>query len=260
METLWTNKKFIKVSVIFVVLLCIFTFMGICKENHNSFKDINNQNTIVFNGHGEVKAVPDIANVYFTIHKEAKTVKEAQAGVASIEKASLDFLKTKNILDKDIKTTNSSFNPKYENQALVPCTQFGCPPSNNVIVGYESSENITVKVRNTDDAGAIMQGLGTLGVEQLSGPDFAIDDTDALQIQAREKAILDAKTKAALLAKDLGIRLGKITSFSEGTNYPVPMMYAKADMAVAGVSSAPAIIPKGENTITSDVTITYEIR
>ncbi len=224
-------------------------------------------NTIAFSGHGEVTAVPDIANVYFTISKDAKTVKEAQTLVAQIEKKSLDFLKENNVLDKDIKTSNASFYPKYEYQydtkIIIPCTEYDCPsrPGKSVITGYTASESITVKVRNTDDVGKIMQGLGTLGVSNLSGPNFAIDNEDGLKAEARKKAIDDAKEKAKVLAKDLGVHLGKITSFSESGDYPMPM-YAKKMSAEDSVSSgsAPAEIPKGENTISSDVTITYEIK
>jgi len=261
METLWTNKNFIKVSTVFVVLLCLLAVSGVIgslRGTDGSAKDI--QNTISFTGHGEVKAVADIASFSLTIRQEAKTVKDADAKVAVIEKKVLEFLKTNSVEDKDIKAESVSFSPKYENKIAMPCTQYGCPPTSSVIVGYESYENITVKVRNTDNAGTIKQGLGSLGVENLYGPNFAIDDTDALQASARKLAIDEAKAKAEKLASDLGVRLGKVTSFSEGNNYPVPMMYAKADMAVAGTASAPAQLPKGENTITSDVTITYEIR
>ena len=58
-----------------------------------------------------------------------------------------------------------------------------------------------------------MQGLGTTGVSNLSGPDFSIDNPDALQVQARKLAIDDAKAKAQVLAKDLGVSLGKIERF-----------------------------------------------
>jgi uncharacterized protein YggE len=106
-----------------------------------------------------------------------------------------------------------------------------------------------------------MQGLGTLGVSDLNGPNFSIDNEDALKAQARKEAIDDAQTKAKALAKDLGVSLGRIANFSESGNYPTPMYYAKdARVSSAGLEAAPAQIPKGENTITSDVTITYEIR
>ena len=127
--------------------------------------------------------------------------------------------------------------------------------------GYTASESITVKVRNTDNVGDIMQALGVTGISNLSGPNFSIDNQDALVAQARKLAIDDAKAKAQALAKDLGVTLGKISSFNDsGNNYPV--MYAQNAMLSGAVApkAAPAVIPAGVNTITSDVTITYEIK
>jgi uncharacterized protein YggE len=261
--------------------IALIVFLAVVAANAlfegRGYRDENKTpNTIAFSGHGEVNAVPDIANIYFTISKDAGTVKDAQAGVAVIEKKALDLLKAKGVADKDIKTANASFNPKYEYRQAVcppipmgagtagitvnPSSPYYCPPSKQVITGYTASESITVKIRNTDTVGDIMQGLGTTGVSDLNGPNFAIDKEDTLKAQARKLAIDDAKAKAQSLAKDLGVRLEKITSFSENGNYPI--MYAQgAMMADKAVSApAPAVIPKGENTISSDVTITYEIR
>ncbi len=264
-------KNLYKALLVFLVILSLFFAVKLLAEFRlYGMMGSSEANTITLSGHGEVTAVPDIANVYFTIRKEAKTVKEAQAGVAVIEKKVLDFLKTKGIDKKDIKTENVSFYPKYEYQTsnqICPMTEDMsntryCPPGKQVLLGYTASESITVKIRNTDDAGAIMQGLGTTGVSDLSGPNFTIDNEDGLKAQARKKAIDDAREKAKVLAKDLGVRLGRIANFSEGGGYGGPIYYAKeAMMDGATVSSAaPAEIPKGENIISSDVTITYEIR
>ncbi|OGI62561.1 hypothetical protein A2818_02400 [Candidatus Nomurabacteria bacterium RIFCSPHIGHO2_01_FULL_40_12] len=261
-------KNLYRIILAFLVILSLFFGVKFLSELRSlEMMGSSEANVITLSGHGEVQAVPDIANVYFTISKDAKTVKEAQEAVAKIEKAALDFLKEKGVADKDIKTENASFYPKYEyrydTKIMMPCNEYGCPSrgGNNVIVGYTASESVTVKVRNTDDAGVIMQGLGTVGVSNLSGPNFAIDDEDALKAEARKKAIDDARAKAKVLAKDLGVKLGRISNFSESGNYPMPMYYGKATMfADSGEESAPAEIPKGENTISSDVTITYEIR
>ncbi|MES3032266.1 MAG: SIMPL domain-containing protein [Patescibacteria group bacterium] len=261
-----------KAGLAFLIILSVFVLAKTFFPRggmHGAKGDV--ANTITLSGHGEVTAVPDIANVYFTISKDAATVKDAQAGVAVIEKKALDFLKSKGVADKDIKTADASFYPKYEyNQAVCPMDSGGvtmgkaspyyCPSGRQVLTGYTASESITVKIRNTDDAGAIMQGLGSTGVSNLSGPNFAIDDEDALKAEARRKAIDDAREKAEILAKDLGVRLGKIASFQEGGGYGGPIYYAKDAMLESAASPAPAVIPKGENTISSDVTITYEIR
>lgn len=279
METLEQNKKILfQTLAVFAVILSIFFLVKIFGEIKavSLLGGSTEPATISFSGHGEVSAVPDIANVYFTISKDAKTAKEAQDGVAEMEKKALDFLEEKGIAEKDIKTTDASVYPKYEYQQSI-CPQpamersvdgavsspaYYCPPGKQVLTGYTASESITVKIRKVDDAGAVMQGLGLAGVSNLSGPNFAIDEEDELKAQARKLAIDEAKAKAEALAKDLGVRLVKIVSFSEsGNNYP--MMYA-ADAAMARSmqekAPAPAELPKGENTISSDVLITYEIR
>lgn len=260
-------KNLYRVVLVFGIVLSLFFAVKFFSEFRSYRMMGDKENTITLSGHGEVQAVPDIANVYFTIRKEAKTVKEAQDAVAVVEGKALSALKENKVEEKDIKTTNASFNPKYEYiydaKSLMPCNEFGCPPrpGKNTITGYEAYENINVKVRNTDDVGKIMQALGALGVTELSGPNFMIDNEDVLQAEARKKAIEDAKAKAKVLAKDLGVRLGRISSFNESGSYPVPMYYDKAMMSsTAGVETAPAQLPTGENTITSDVTITYEIR
>lgn len=258
--------------IVFLAVVVANSFLRF--DMHDRYAN-KTENIITISGHGEVSAVPDIANIYFTITKDAKTIKDAQTEVALIETKALALLEAKGIALKDIKTTNASFNPKYEYSQVVcppipmgagtagitvsPTSPYYCPPSKQVITGYTASENITVKIRNTNSVGDIMQGFGTTGVSDLSGPNFAIDNEDGLKAQARKIAIDEAQAKAKVLAKDLGIRLGKITSFNEGGDYPVPM-YDKAMMETSSVSSAPAVIPTGENLITSDVTITYEIR
>jgi len=279
METLEINKKrLFQAGLVLLAVLSIYYATKVYSEikKDSLLGENSTPATISFSGHGEVTAVPDIANIYFTISKDASTVKDAQAGVATIEKSALDLLKAKGVDAKDIQTANASFNPKYEYRQTAcpiapPISLNGvvssvistnyCNPGKQVLVGYTASESITVKVRNTDNVGSIMQALGTTGVSDLSGPNFSIDNPDALQVQAREKAIADAKTKAQALAKDLGVSLGKIESFNDNSSNPI-MYSAKAEVMSAGIApaSAPAVIPTGQSTITSDVTITYEIK
>jgi uncharacterized protein YggE len=265
-------KNLYRVALAFLVIVSLFFAVKVMSEFRNYKNADRGFNSITLSGHGEVLAVPDIANVTFTIHKEAKTVKEAQDAVALVEKSALDSLKTNKVDDKDIKTLSASFNPKYEyQQKLCPQTvssdgvmtspSYYCGGGKQVLTGYEAYESVSVKVRDVDTVGKIMQDLGGLGVTDLSGPNFAIDDEDALQAEARQKAIDDAKVKAKALAKDLGVSLGEIMSFSEDGAYPMPMYAGRDSMMFESVKvSAPAQLPKGENTITSDVSITYEIR
>jgi len=275
MDTLEKNKKIVlQVLAVLAIVLSIFFIVKIYGEikTIGMLGGSSEPATISFSGYGEVTAVPDIANISFIISKDAKTAKKAQEGVAEIEKNALDFLRGKDIADKDMKTTNASVYPKYEyQQAICPqisvesgadrvAPSYYCPGGKQVLIGYTASETITVKVRKVDDAGVVMQGLGDVGVSNLRGPNFAIDKEDELKAEARKLAIDEAKAKADILAKDLGVRLVKIVNFYESGN-DYPMMYAESAMMKSiDEAPAPAELPKGENTISSNVTVTYEIR
>ena len=216
--------------------------------------------TISFSGDSEVFAAPDIAIVSVTVREEGKDVKTAQDKATAKEKAVLEFLSEQGIEKKDIKTESYNSYPKYDYGT--PCYGMYCPERTPKIIGYEVSEYISVKVRDLDKAGTLVQGIGALGVAEFSGPTFSIENEDGLKAEARKMAIDETKAKAESLAEDLGVRLVRIVSFNEG-DYPGLMYnFAVAEKAMdSGAAAAPSPeLPMGENKITSNVTITYEIR
>jgi uncharacterized protein YggE len=252
------------------MILCIFfgiKAFSALKEMQFIGSGTTATNILQVSGTGDVSAVPDIAEISFTVSHDATTMATAQKTVTDNATKAINYLKAQGIADKDIKTENYDAYPKYQwqdSQIMRPCIAGGvCPPSGqNVLTGYSASESITIKVRNVDNAGAIVTGLGAQGVTDISGPNFTIDNDEVLKTEARSKAIADAKTKADELARELGVTLIRIVNFSDnnGGGYPVPM-YAKASIDSVGSSApTPAPLPTGENKYTSNVTITYEIR
>ncbi|MCC6323877.1 SIMPL domain-containing protein [Candidatus Nomurabacteria bacterium] len=261
METITTNKKFIKVTTILVALLCLLVlamFVNQVKGKHN-WKNGQVQSTISVTADADVMAIPDVAVINLSIEKEGKTSKEAQNLVNEMVTKTLTYIKDQKIEDKDVKSQYGGVNPKYKNNQIY-CITYPCPQGEMVIVGYTATQSITIKIRNADNANEVRTGLANLGITNISGPTFSIDDEDALRDQARSQAIEKARTKAKILAKELHVRLGDVVSFSEnGGGYS--MMYGGVMMDKAMVSSVPApVLPKGENKITSSVTITYEIK
>lgn len=250
------KKNLYYASLILLILLSVyFAVMSFYKiSNYSSSNDT--YDTITVSGYGEVNAVPDIATINFTLRGEAKTVAEAQEKVSELEKLALEVLVANEIEDVDMKTINASFHPKYN---YIYSSTFRS--NRNVIVGYEAYETISVKVRSIDTTGKIMQELASAGVTELNGPNFEIDEQDELKAEARKKAIEDAKTKAKALAKDLGVRLDGVSSFYENDSRVYGMMYDAPMMGMAEMKSAvTSELPKGENTISSDVSVTYRIK
>ena len=242
-------------------LLSLVTIFFLAYSAKFISKSSSTQNTIAISGKGEVYAKPNIANISFTIRE---TESDAQTKVKAKAVLSVAALKEMGVEDKDIKTENYNSYPKYEYEQPI-CTSKGyCPTGKTIITGYDVSESVSVKVRDTEKVSAILQKIGELNITEISGPNFEVDDLDKTKEEARSLAIKNAKEKAEKLASDLGVKLGAVVSFSEnqGGYNPVYMMRAeKMSMDMSGsVSDVPSNIQEGENKITSDVSVVYEIR
>ncbi len=267
MDSLLQNKNIIKLTAIFLAVLSLFFVVKVLSE-FKSYGYIGNQygaqNTISVTGDGEVFTVPDIAEITFDVTEEGKLVPDAQKKATEKMNGIIASLKKAGIAEKDIKTVGYNIYPNYEYQTKSIVCPVGsyCPQEGKqVLIGYKVSHSILLKVRKTEQAGTILSSLGTLEVTNLSGINFTIDDEDKVKNDAREKAITSAKEKADTLASQLGVKLVRIISFSEGGNYPIFYGKAMAISADSGMRGAPTPeIPAGENKITSSVTITYEIR
>jgi uncharacterized protein YggE len=107
--------------------------------------------------------------------------------------------------------------------------------------------------------GAIIQAAVDNGSNEAIDLQFTIDKEDELKAQARELAINKARTKAEELAKQLGVKLVRIVSFSEN-NY-VPYYYPMEKSSATGLGGGSSVpqIETGENKIEITVSITYEI-
>lgn len=222
-------------------------------------------NTISVSGDVEMYASPDIAMVFFNVRDEAKNVQDAQSMVSERMKTVLTAVRGIGIDDKDIKTDNYSSYPKYEwKEQSVTCLSLNCPPPHpgkQVLVGYEVSQGVLLTIRNLDMVNDVISALGAAGVTDMQGPNFSIENEDEIRAIARRQAIEEARAKAEVLAHDLGVTLVRVVSFSEGSAYPqYERTMAMAKDSSAGGVAVPPELPQGQEKITSQVTVTYEIR
>ncbi len=222
---------------------------------------ITPSNVVSVSGYGEAFGEPDLATFSFSIVSDKLTVANAQADATAKINAVTNYLTDAGIDKKDIQTSDYSVQPQYD-YVQQACAGGYCPGGKQVLRGYEVRQSTTVKVRDTTKAGDLLTGVGTKGATEVSGLSFTFDDPYKLQNDSRAKAIADAKKKAQELAKELGVSLVRVVSFSENGNTPGPMYYAKGLSMSAAESSAPAApdISVGQNKVTSNVSVTYEIR
>lgn len=254
-------RKALLVAVIVLSVFLVVQVIGGFMQWRYIGAGIAPSNTITVSGHGEAVGVPDIATFSFSIVSEKSTVAAAQEDATAKINAVTAYLKGAGIDEKDIQTSDYSVQPMYDYVNQV-CTNGYCPGGKQVLRGYQVRQSTTVKVRNTEKAGDLLAGVGGKGATEVSGLNFTFDDPTMVQDEARNKAIADAKKKADVLAKQLGVSLVRVTAFNENAGgYPRPLSYATDAYGKGGAvaQSAPEI-SVGQNKVTNDVSVTYEIR
>jgi len=255
-----TGGKKVLMFLIGIAVIALIVYLGLLARNSwRSFDYIGKtpdiQDRVIVTGEGKVTAAPDVAVISVGLVTEGTTVNAAQKQnndkMNSVVKAVKEEFK---IEDKDLKTQNYSVYPKYN-----------WDNGRQTIIGYTVNQNLEIKLRDFDKAGDIIAKATSLGANQVSGPNFMIDDIEQFRAQAREEAIKQAKDKAKVLADQVGIKLGRIVNFNEGGSdyYPVPY-YADSVMGMGGSlelkSVASPEIESGSQDVTVNVSISYEIK
>jgi uncharacterized protein YggE len=252
MDTEYINhfkKEKKTIFIIFISVLTIFLFTLIIStavDIQNKLSEV--RNTLVVSGTGEIYAKPDLALMTFSVVTEAKTVDATMAENTEKMNNIISSIKSQGVEDKDLKTTSFSIYPKVETYLY--------PPGKRILVGYEVSQSLQVKIRDLGRIGDIIQGATDNGANQVGSLQFTIDNQDELKKEAREQAIKKAKAKAKELTSQLGVKLGRITNFSEGSS--APRYYGLMAEAMGG-GGEDLQIETGENKITVTVSLTYEI-
>ncbi len=252
----------IRLVVIIGVLLALFLLV-VTLVQVKSYRYVGSgmpaANTIVVQGHGEVEKAPDTAKFSFTIQREATDTATAQGVVSKTTDQVKKDLIAAGIEEKYITTDSYNSYPDYEYNT-VKCVTTPCP-SQQTLKGYIVSQNVKVSVKDLTKAETVAGILGKDGVTSIDGPSFGFEDSHEVSNEARDAAIADAKVQAEKLADALGVHIVRIVSFNEngGGGAMVPVAYGMKAMSADSVAAAPSL-PTGVQTVSSDVSITYEIR
>ncbi|MDB5255171.1 MAG: hypothetical protein JWL92_547 [Candidatus Nomurabacteria bacterium] len=251
----------IRIIIALGVLLGLFLLVATLVQV-KSYKYVGSglpaSNVITVQGHGEIEKAPDTAKFSFTVQNEAKDTATAQDAVSKkVTQVKADLMAA-GIEEKYISTDSYNSYPNYVYNN-VKCITVPCPPT-QTLKGYIVSQNVKVSVKDLSKAETVAGILGKDGVTSIDGPNLGFEDVNAVNDEARGKAIADAEEQASKLASQLGVHLVRIVSFNEngGGGIAAPMAY-DSKMMNQTAASAPTI-PTGVHTVTSNVSISYEIR
>ena len=196
-------------------------------------------------GEATVSVPPDLAEIEGGVTSEAKTAREASEANNTAMGKVLQALKGAGIEEKDVQTSRLSLQPQSAPNRSGP----------SAIAGYRASNRVTVRVRDVTKVANVIDTLVGAGANEIGGINFVVSQASKLLDEARERAVADARRKAEIYAKAVGVTLGAPLSISEeGNAAPAPYRRMAAGMA----ASAP--VAQGEETLQVTVSVSWAIK
>jgi uncharacterized protein len=205
------------------------------------------------NGTGKAMGTPDVVVLTLGVQSQDRTVAPAQRAAVDAMNRIMKVLKDAGVADKDIQTTQFNIDQQ---------TKWDEKENTVVVIGYQVSNIVTVKIRDMGKAGSIIDQAAEASGDliRVNGISFMVDDPSPLFKIAREKAIQNATDKAKQMAQAAGVKLGKLIYLSESTPYSpvVQNAYMKSSDA-AGMAPAPTAISAAELQFQSTVQLVYQM-
>ena len=202
--------------------------------------------TLTVSGEGDVKAVPDEAQLSAGVVTQAPTAQAALDANRRAMNAVFAELQRQGIPDKSMQTSQFSVSPQYDSRD-------NTAPK---LTGYQVTNSVFVTIDDLSRLGAAIDALVGSGANSMGGISLTVRDPKPLLKLAREAAIRDAVDRAETDAKAAGVTLGRVMTIGDGgSSAPRPIMVRA--MAFDG-SATP--IAAGQQTISANVSMTFEIR
>ena len=201
-------------------------------------------NAINVYGKGTASAPPDIVLVTLGIEAREDSVLEARGRASKAMTKLFAVLQESGIDDRDIQTRAFSITPQYTWREKRD--EQGNRINEQVPAGFTVSNQVVVLLRDIAKTGHVIDSIAVAGgdLTRVRGVQFAIDDTSAMEAQARESAVLEGMKKARHYAETAGVNLGALVTIKESsTTVPGPkglgqdrslMMMAESTTPVAG--------------------------
>ncbi|MGR3503888.1 SIMPL domain-containing protein [Pseudaestuariivita sp.] len=202
---------------------------------------------IAVTGQGQVTAVPDMATVSVSVVHTDAAAQEAMRKTSESARAMLERVAAFGLEPRDVQTGSVQLNPEW--------SRYDDNGNRRKITGYTARNQLTLRVRDLENLGPLLDALLTDGANEFGGLTFGVQDPQPLEDAARQAAVREAMRTAGLLTDTAGLTLGEVLSMSlGGGGFAAPKM-ARMEMA----SDAGVPVAAGELTFTATVSMVFAI-
>lgn len=197
----------------------------------------------------QVEAEPDTVTISAGVVTEAPTAVEALRQNSADMRRVIDRIKAAGVAERDIQTTGLNLNARYD---------YDDRQRRQIFRGYQASNRVTVKFREVERAGPILDALVAAGANDVSGPSFSIEDDEEYKATARSNALQRAQRQAEEYARAAGYTGVRLLLVNETLRGRERMESDAIIVTGSRVGAAPPIQP---GVIGTGVTInvTYEM-
>ncbi len=213
--------------------------------------------TIRVSGVGEARAAPDIATMQFGVQTTGATAREAGDANAAVMDRVIQALLGAGVAEADVQTSGYSIYPEYARQ-----TRPGEESEPPRITGYRATNQVSVRTRDLDGVGRLIDVALEAGANQMHGISFQLEDAAAAEAMALQRAVERARRSAQTMADALGVTLGEVLLASTSTDPVQPLYRAAYDQMAVRMESAGAATPvqPGEHQVHATASLVFAIQ
>ncbi len=204
-------------------------------------------------GEGRSEAAPDMAILSVGVVAEGDSAAEAMSAASEKAAAILARMEALGIAARDVQTSELRLSPIWSDRGPRPVE--GETPERPRILGFTAQTQVTLRQRDLEALGPLLDAVVSDGANQFGGLRFALQNPDAAEAEARADAVADAMARARQLAQAAGVTLGPVQSIAEAGSHGGPV---HMEMAAMARDSAMPVAP-GELTVESRVEMVFAI-
>jgi len=239
------GKRLIIAAIVLLIAAIALGAAGFCHMHSQKDGDSKSENSISVSAQGTITLKPDVAYIGVGVQTvkadSQKAIKENNAEMKKVYNA----LKVLGIDMKDITTTDYNIWPQYDSNGLA-------------ITGYSVSNDVRIKVKNLDKLGEVFTAVGNAGANVTGDISFDVADRTLSYNQALAQAMEKALARAEVIAKAGGVKLGKVTTITESSDYNGPV-YAQSQAPNSSKVSGVVPVSGGQLEVTATVNVSYNI-
>lgn len=208
------------------------------------------QNVISVASREQVKVVPDMAEITYSVYSQASDAETCQTQNNTDLTKVIELLKNEGVEERSIQTSNYGMNPIYDWN------------SGKSIVGYEMTTRVTVSDIPMEQVGELLSNSVDAGINSIDSVSYFSSQYDEAYEEALAKAVTAAREKAEVMAEAGGCKVGKIVTiqeYSDNQQVRYNGYAAKNSMAYAEAAAADMAVMAGEVEVEADITVEFSL-